>query len=60
METDLAELAEVCAKRAHLTLDREVARALWQMASDYRSWAVLGGGRLADIGLPPQWLGEGG
>ena len=49
----LVELAQICARQAHFTADREVARELWRMALEYQhKAAALDNGRLPDIGLP--------
>ena len=51
---ELAELSLICAKNAHNTNSREVARELWKMATEYRDKAAkLHGGVGLDIGEPP-------
>ena len=54
---DLAELAKRCAAQARLTTSRDVAGALWKMATDYQERAAkLDSGQLPDIGEPPALL----
>jgi hypothetical protein len=54
---NFVELANVCAKQAHITQVREVARELWRMALEYQSKAAaLDSGKLPDIGPPPSWF----
>jgi hypothetical protein len=51
---DLAELARICAKNAHIASSKEVAAKLWEMATEYRDKATeLNGGRAPYIGEPP-------
>lgn len=51
-----AELAIICARQAHLTIDRRVAEELWRMAKEYQAEAAkLDSGKLPDIGEPPPW-----
>ena len=51
---ELAELARVCAKNAHLASSKEIAAELWKMAAEYRDKATkLNGGTAPDIGPPP-------
>jgi hypothetical protein len=43
---DLAELARICAKNAHIASSKEVATKLWELATEYRDKATkLDGGR---------------
>jgi hypothetical protein len=52
---ELAELAVTCAKQAHITVNKDVARELWRMALGYQQEAAaLGDGELPDIGEKPQ------
>jgi len=54
---DLVELAKTCSQQARFTRDREVARALWRMALEYRYKAgALDSGKLPDIGPSPSRL----
>jgi hypothetical protein len=54
---DMVELAKLCAAQARLTTSRDVANALWKMATDYQQRAAqLDSGRLPDIGGPPALL----
>lgn len=54
---DLAELAKQCAAQARLTTNRDVAHALWKMATDYQLRAAkLDSGQLPDIGDIPVLL----
>ena len=51
---DMVDLAKLCAAQARLTTSRDVAHALWRMATDYQQRAAkLDDGRLPDIGGPP-------
>ncbi len=57
MHYSLTELAQVCAKQARFTAAADASAALWQMALDYqRRAAAQDGGKLPEIGPPPQWL----
>ena len=54
---ELFDLAMTCAKQAHITTSRDVARELWRMAVEYqREVAHLDGGTLPDIGEKPAHL----
>lgn len=54
---ELGELARICARNAHLASSKEVRRALWNMALEYRQKAAkMDSGRLPDIGKPPPGL----
>ncbi len=57
---DLALMARICARTAHITDSREAARELWRMALEYqRKAAALDDGKLLpDIGPPPTWFKE--
>jgi hypothetical protein len=37
---ELVDLARLCACNSRITTDREVARVLWQMASEYQAKAA--------------------
>jgi hypothetical protein len=51
---DLVELARQCAKQAHFTRNREVAREFWRMAIEYQQRAAkFDSGKAPDIGPPP-------
>jgi hypothetical protein len=51
---DLAELARICAKSAHIASSKEVAAKLWELATEYRDKATkFDGGRGPYIGKPP-------
>jgi hypothetical protein len=52
--SDLAGLAQLCAKQAHIATSREVAREFWRSALGYQKRAAaLDGGKLPDIGSAP-------
>ena len=54
---EMAELALTCARNAHGTTSRDVARMLWKLAVEYRNKAAkLDGGGGPDIGEPPKWM----
>ena len=54
---ELAELARMCANNARIANCKEVADALWKMATEYAEKAAkLDSGVLPDIGKPPPWL----
>jgi hypothetical protein len=54
---DLAELARICAKNAHIASDKEVAAKLWELATEYRDKAIeADGGKGPYIGEPPRRL----
>ena len=54
---ELAELARICARNAHLASGKEVRRELWQMALEYQQKAAkIDGGQLPEIGKPPLGL----
>lgn len=56
---DMAEMAGICAKNAHLASTREVAAELWKIAKEYQEKAAaLDSGKLPDIGKPPRWITE--
>jgi hypothetical protein len=56
---ELIELAEICARQARNTVNKDVARELWQMATEYRKKAAeLDISQLPDIGSPPSWLSD--
>jgi len=44
-----------CAKQAHITVNKDVARELWRMGLGYQQEAAaLGDGELPDIGAKPK------
>jgi hypothetical protein len=54
---ELFDLAMTCAKQAHITTSREVARELWRMAVRYQQEAAhLDGSKVPDIGEKPAHL----
>ncbi len=54
---NLVKLARIYASNAHITRDREGARELWRMASEFQNKAAaLDNGKLPDIGPTPAWL----
>jgi hypothetical protein len=56
---DLAELARICAKNAHIASSKEVAAKLWELATEYREEATkLDGEKGPYIGKPPRALTE--
>ena len=53
----LIELARVCVRHAYGASNKETARALWEMANEYRERAMaLDSGVPIDIGPPPALL----
>jgi hypothetical protein len=55
--SEVLELDRICAKNAHLSADKQVARELWKMAEEYRAEAgKLDSDKLPDLGNPPQGL----
>jgi hypothetical protein len=53
------ELAQVCARNAHLAMSKEAARELWHMALEYLAEAAkLNRGEKLDIGDTPRLLRE--
>ena len=54
---DLAMLARIYARQAHVVTTRKIAAELWRRASQYQAEAgKLDNGRLPDIGEPPPCL----
>ena len=54
---DLAELARICAKNAHIASSKEVAAKLWELATEYRDEATkFDGARGPYIGETPRAL----
>jgi hypothetical protein len=53
---DIVELANICARNARPQLtSKQVAAELWKLATEYQTRAArLSGGKLPDIGPPPQ------
>jgi len=49
----LVDLARTCAAQSRLTTSKDVAQALWRMATDYSERAAKIEGRRPDIGDPP-------
>ena len=49
------ELAIMCARNAHQSTNKQVARELWKMAQEYQAEAAKLG-RMPDLGNPPQGL----
>jgi len=47
------ELAIMCARNAHQSTNKQVARELWKMAQEYQAEAAKLG-RMPDLGNPPQ------
>ena len=53
---ELAALAKICARQAHVARTKEAAAQLWLMAQQYRADAAkLDHGRSPEIGEPPLW-----
>jgi hypothetical protein len=52
----LVDLARTCAAQSRLTNSRDVAQALWRLATDYMERAAKLEGRRPDIGDPPALL----
>jgi hypothetical protein len=56
-DREALNLAMMCARNAHLSSNKQVARELWKMAQEYQAEvAKLGNGKLPDIGNPPRGL----
>jgi hypothetical protein len=56
---EATELAQVCARNAHLAMSKEAARELWHMALEYLTEAAkFNRGGKPDIGDPPRLLQE--
>ena len=49
----LVDLARTCAAQSRLTTSKDVAQALWRLATDYSERAAKLEGRRPDIGDPP-------
>jgi hypothetical protein len=49
---ELVELAQICARNAHLATSDDVAHALWRMATEYHAQAAALGAE-PNIGGPP-------
>jgi len=52
----LVDLARICAAQSRVTTSKDVAQALWRLATDYLERAAKLEGRRVDIGEPPALL----
>jgi hypothetical protein len=56
---ELAEFACICARQAHFSSARDVAREFWRLALEYQQKAAaIDSGMPPDIGPPPAWFKE--